>query len=50
MDHNFMIGDQEDDKQSIKRSIEGTATETWIAFGIIWGITAVLVVYKIISG
>jgi hypothetical protein len=50
MDSNFMIGDQEEDKQSIKQSIEGTARETWVAFGIVWGVTIILVLYTLLNG
>lgn len=50
IDDNFMICDQEEDKQAIKRSIEGTARETWIAFGIVWGGTAALVLYTLLNG
>lgn len=50
MDKNFMIADQDEDKQSIKRSIEGNAVETWIGFALVWGGTAALVLYALIRG
>lgn len=50
MRDDFMICDQEEDKKSIRKSIEGGALETWVAFFMIWGGTMAIVAYKIISG
>ncbi len=49
MNDNFMICDQEEDKQSIKRSMEGGAKEVWFGFALVWGVTIAIVLYKLIS-
>ena len=50
MDKDFMLADQDQDKQSIKRSMEGNSLEIWIAFGFFWGGTAIVVLVSILNG
>ena len=50
MDKDFMLADQEEDKQSIRRSMEGGSLGIWITFILFWGGTVLVIGLSVLNG